>query len=443
LQHYGRSKECRISTELRLLLSRYPHPQTKLRENNDKVIYGMQHPARRILVLTFYYSPDLSAGSFRAAALVKALLDRDPHLHVDVITTMPNRYRSFSSNAAETETHERHSITRVALPPHASGMRDQARAFFSYARAVQRLTKHGRYDLVFGTSSRLMTAVLAARVSSSVGAPLYLDIRDIFVDTIGDVMPRALRVPLSAIFAPLEKWTVQHAARVNLVSEGFRPYFEQRFEGKSFSFYTNGVDEIFERSAFQVTDRNPALPIRILYAGNIGEGQGLHSIIPQLAVNLGNRASFRVIGDGGRRKALEDAIHAYEVTTSVEVLPPVDRVTLLEEYRTADVLFLHLNDYPAFEKVLPSKIFEYAALGKPILAGVGGYAAKFLAAEVSNAAVFAPCDAVGAVDALSTIEVKDLPRQEFIARFRRETLMGKLAREVLEVAQSDAERSRG
>jgi glycosyltransferase involved in cell wall biosynthesis len=115
----------------------------------------------------------------------------------------------------------------------------------------------------------------------------------------------------------------------------------------------------------------------------------------------------------------------------------------LEEYRTADVLFLHLNDYPAFEKVLPSKIFEYAALGKPILAGVGGYAAKFLAAEVSNAAVFAPCDAVGAVDALSTIEVKDLPRQEFIARFRRETLMGKLAREVLEVAQSDAERSRG
>jgi len=31
----------------------------------------------------------------------------------------------------------------------------------------------------------------------------------------------------------------------------------------------------------------------------------------------------------------------------------------------ADVLFLHLNAYKAFEKVLPSKIFEYAATGRP------------------------------------------------------------------------------
>ena len=42
------------------------------------------------------------------------------------------------------------------------------------------------------------------------------------------------------------------------------------------------------------------------------------------------------------------------------------------------ILFIHLNAYPAFEKVLPSKIFEYAATGKPILAGVSGYSADFI-----------------------------------------------------------------
>ena len=37
------------------------------------------------------------------------------------------------------------------------------------------------------------------------------------------------------------------------------------------------------------------------------------------------------------------------------------RPALVEAYGAADVLFLHLGVQPAFEKVLPSKIFEYAA----------------------------------------------------------------------------------
>ena len=45
-----------------------------------------------------------------------------------------------------------------------------------------------RYDLIFATSSRLMTAALAAWVSRRSGAPLYLDIRDLFVDTMNDVL---------------------------------------------------------------------------------------------------------------------------------------------------------------------------------------------------------------------------------------------------------------
>ena len=34
--------------------------------------------ARRILILSFYFEPDLSAGSFRTTALVGALLQEDP-----------------------------------------------------------------------------------------------------------------------------------------------------------------------------------------------------------------------------------------------------------------------------------------------------------------------------------------------------------------------------
>ena len=50
----------------------------------------------KVLVVTFYYEPDLSAGSFRTTALVAAMRQRaPPGTHIDVITTLPNRYHSF------------------------------------------------------------------------------------------------------------------------------------------------------------------------------------------------------------------------------------------------------------------------------------------------------------------------------------------------------------
>ena len=61
---------------------------------------------------------------------------------------------------------------------------------------------------------------------------------------------------------------------------------------------------------------------------------------------------------------------------------------MINEYQKANILFLHLNDLNSFHKVLPSKIFEYAATGKPILAGVKGYAAKFLREQVKGVEIF-------------------------------------------------------
>jgi hypothetical protein len=103
-----------------------------------------------------------------------------------------------------------------------------------------------------------------------------------------------------------------------------------------------------------------------------------------------------VIGDGGRYKQLKLALEQQRCT-NVELVPPMNRARLIEAYLKADILFLHLNAFPAFEKVLPSKIFEYAVLGKPILAGVAGYPAWFIQNEVDNARVFEPCNVAEAV----------------------------------------------
>jgi hypothetical protein len=52
---------------------------------------------------------------------------------------------------------------------------------------------------------------------------------------------------------------------------------------------------------------------------------------------------------------------------------------------------LHLNDHAAFRKLLPSKIFEYAATAKPMMASVAGFAAEFLESDVEGVEIFPPC----------------------------------------------------
>jgi glycosyltransferase involved in cell wall biosynthesis len=390
--------------------------------------------SNRILVVSFYYAPDLSAGSFRTTALVAALLEQDPTVFVDVLTTQPNRYGTFASAAPAEEVHERVRIRRIPLPTHKSGMRDQSAAFMHFFRAAHGMVGRERYSVVYATSSRLMTAVLGARLARKVRAPLYLDIRDIFVETMADVLPRKVAPFITPVLSVLERPTINAASHVNLVSPGFAGYFERRYPRQAFSYFTNGIDEEFLATAPSVARHASGAGVKILYAGNIGESQGLHAVLPGLAKRLAERADFIVVGDGGRRQQLVQALAEARVT-NVTLKPPMSRSALIEEYRAADVLFLHLNDYAAFRRVLPSKVFEYAALGKPVWAGVAGYSAEFLTTEVRNAGIFAPCDVEGGIAAFDGMEIRDTPRPEFIEKFRRVNIMRRLAADVMRVAR--------
>jgi glycosyltransferase involved in cell wall biosynthesis len=389
----------------------------------------------RVLILSFYYDPDLCAGSFRTTALVAALRQRAPEgTAVDVVTTLPNRYASFAQPALEHETSAGLEIRRIRLPPHNSDINGQSRSFLSFARQARSIVADREYDIVVATSSRLMTAALGAWIARSKRASLYLDIRDIFVDTITDVLPAPLGWLAGRLLAPLEGWTIRSADRINLVSPGFESYFRDRYGERSFARFTNGIDDEF-------LDWVPTAPkaergelVTIVYAGNIGEGQGLHQILPGLATELRGRARFIVIGDGGRRALLEREISKAGVH-NIALQSPMRRTELLAVYRNADVLFLHLGSHPALERVLPSKLFEYAALGKPVLAGVSGCPARFIQEELSNAAIFPPGDVQGAVAAFKKLELRDFARPEFTAKYARRNISCAMADDILSLSR--------
>lgn len=391
---------------------------------------------KRILYLTFYFEPDLCAGSFRNSPLAKTLANKLQNLaEIEVISTLPNRYNTFSIDAPEEEQINNLKINRIAIPTHKSGMIDQVLSFKTFYSKALKISREKKYDLVIASSSRLFTAYLGYSIAKEQGIPLYLDIRDIFYDTLEDILKNNLVKKLVLpVIKKLEKQTFSYASHINLISEGFYDYFSH-YSNANYTFIPNGIDDLFIDNFMENSEGLENCSAdksfkTIVYAGNIGEGQGLDKIIPQMAQVLGCGYKIIVIGDGGNKSKLINEIQQNNLQ-NVEFMPPVKRGELINIYNEADYLFVHLNDYKAFEKVLPSKVFELATFPQPIIAGVSGYAAKFIREKVDNSIIFEPCNIDDFLIQFKNFEYKRVKRTEFVSKYKRNTINESLSSSIV------------
>jgi glycosyltransferase involved in cell wall biosynthesis len=384
----------------------------------------------RLLFLTFYYPPDLCAGSFRSGALIKSLQKKmGPGDSIDIITTVPNRYHDFCPDAGDEKIADNIHIYRVKLPAHSSGMKDQAVSYIWYALFVLKTIAFRKYDRVFATSSRLFTAFLGSMVSRFKRCPLYLDLRDIFVENMEEMFAGKKVSLFLPVLRWIEKVTLSRASYLNCVSPGFEPYYRKLFRGR-IRFHTNGIDQEFlERDWSAPSDFDNMI---ITYAGNIGEGQGLHNLFPQLS-RAYPEITFQIIGNGGKKQSVAERV---KDEPNVILIPPVTRDELMDYYEKSDGLLMHLNALKAFERVLPSKVFEYGATGKLMLAGVAGYARKFVEENLPDAVCFDPCNVEQLRKRFPGEKVERKDRTDFCARYARTVIMDRLADDLLQDSRS-------
>lgn len=197
-------------------------------------------------MLTNYFTPDLSAGSFRMQALIDALAKyKNTGLRVDIVTTFPNRYASFKTKPPLFEDKGWLRIYRIKVPAHKNGMIDQAIGYYFYYKGVKKIVNLNSYHLVFATSSRLMTGFLASRVARKLQVPYYLDLRDLFADTITQVLNKYLGFFLAFFIKKIEKNTLEKAHSISIVSEGFMEYVNEISPNAKIKVFTNGIDDLF------------------------------------------------------------------------------------------------------------------------------------------------------------------------------------------------------
>tara|TARA_B100000787_G_C16173191_1_gene287601 strand:- start:233 stop:1438 length:1206 start_codon:yes stop_codon:yes gene_type:complete len=387
---------------------------------------------KKILFLSYYFHPDLSAGSFRSTSLINELSSQmnllDEDCCIDVITTKPNRYKEYVIDAEKNENFSNNiSIYRKDVSKYNSSFVGQARAFFNYSRFVLTTIKSQKYVVVYATSGRLFTAFLASYVAKKVLCDnLFLDIRDIFKETITDVFEKKkiLIFFLNILLPIIEKLTFNSAKAINLVSPAFYDYFlkNKLAQNSKFYFYTNGIDDIFLNTISKKTPCKLGDKVKVIYAGNIGASQCLEKTLPKAAKRLEKTHDFYIIGDGANK---ENLIEEIKKTGNINIFlnKPVDRNKLISLYEDSDVLFLQVDDKEAFRRVIPSKLFEYACFNKPIVSVIDGFGKEFINENIEGCYAVKPNDIDSLVKCLNSINFDfQINRSEFIKKYSRKNI---------------------
>ena len=119
----------------------------------------------------------------------------------------------------------------------------------------------------------------------------------------------------------------------------------------------------------------------IMFAGNVGEAQGLETVIE--SANLLRDmcdVQFVIVGDGIALPGLQQAAQALNLS-NVRFLGRHPAHNMSRLYALADVLLVILKDDPLFRITIPHKTLAYLATGKPILAAVSGDVADLVTDE--------------------------------------------------------------
>ncbi|MFA9409120.1 MAG: glycosyltransferase family 4 protein, partial [Candidatus Dadabacteria bacterium] len=122
------------------------------------------------------------------------------------------------------------------------------------------------------------------------------------------------------------------------------------------------------------------------YIGTHGMAHNLGFILDCAKKVIDNqKIHFLFIGDGAEKENLKRKV-SDEKITNVTMLPSVSKDEIKDYISILDISIINLKKSALFKTVIPSKIFENAAMEIPILIGVDGEARSII--EKYNAGLF-------------------------------------------------------
>lgn len=236
-------------------------------------------------------------------------------------------------------------------------------------------------DIIIATSPQFFTALAGRKLAYWKRKPWILEVRDLWPESIKNV--EAVRN--NFIIRQLEKQEVKCYRRANgivSVTEGVRQGVISKIPDKEkVIVVTNaanidlfkpkiGTNEIREK--YGLKDK-----FIISYIGTHGMAHKLDFILNTASKLKTEKVHFLLIGDGAEKENLKAQAESLKLE-NVTFVDTVSKEKVIDFLATTDLALINLKRSELFLGAIPSKIFESAAMEKPILLGVDGEAREII-----------------------------------------------------------------
>ncbi len=363
----------------------------------------------RIGYVTQWFPPE--PGTVVASAIATGLVNLGHE--VDVLTGFPNYPTGRLMPGYPLRPYRRDTgpggvaVHRAPLyPSHSTSAVGRAANYLSFAAGAALVGRSARVrpDAWLVYSSPATTLIPAIRLMRRHRAPIFMVIMDLWPDSVtgsGFVGGRA-GASVERGLTSFCDWSYRAAAGIGVTSPGMRNLLVERGVPDEKIFDTpNWVDDDYLSPDAVVSPEERCrlgLPAGrlFMYAGNLGELQGLDPLVRAFAKRP--EAQLVLVGDGVARERLVSI--AQDIgAPNIRFLPqvPVDEVGRL--IAASDVQLVSLQNTPLLQVTTPSKLQTTLAAARPALVHAAGDAARIVT-EAGAGWAAAPGDEEGLLRAI-------------------------------------------
>lgn len=401
----------------------------------------------RILYVSHYFPPEMGAPAGRVAGLARQWAAAGHEVHV--LTGFPHHptgrihpeYRQAFRRGFQRENYYGATVHRTWIYP--APNRGKLRRSLNYgsfmaSAALTGAVRLPRPDVVVATSPQLLCAAAGALLALRFRAPWVMEVRDLWPESLVAVGASRSRAPLVRGLEALARGLYSRAAHIVTVTEAQRAaILSGGIAAERVSVVPNGVDREFLEAGSAERGASPASGdgrFVVTYIGTLGMAHRLETLLDAAAEFRGDPSvRFRIVGEGARRQALERQAQEKRLD-NVEFAGERPRGEVPRWIAESDACAVLLRKNDVFRTVVPSKMLEIMAVGRPLLLGVDGEARRLLELARAGMAI-EPENAAQLAAAIRELQA-DRPRclmmgqngREFVSReFLRERLAGEYA----------------
>jgi len=340
-------------------------------------------PVKRILFLTDNFPPEANAPATRTYEHAREWVGKG--FEVTVITCAPNFpngkvYEGFKNRLINRVEKDGIKVIRVWTYITANeGFLKRILDYISFAVMAFLAGLWVRTDIIVATSPQFFTAVAGRWLSFFKFKPWIMEVRDLWPESIAAVGAMN-EGKIYKFLEWLELRLYKSAKKIIVVTDTFKRKISARgIEASKIDVHKNGVIlDLFEprRKDKELMEANPHFEGKKVFAyiGTHGMAHGLSFILkslPKIQESL-PQAHFLFIGEGAEKENLLKQAKELKLENVVTFMSFVPKHEVVRYLSLMDVALVNLKKSDTFKTVIPSKIFEAAALQKPILLGLEG-----------------------------------------------------------------------